>query len=139
MNNSQLQIKKKKKLKHREKIQIRYRAEMESFYYLFLTSQPKPNEVNTQRIYPASSAIPKVRASETIYIPAPQRNFEIKNMEGHEHLWGWSCFGPILDKKLLKRAFLSIENELRKTSRLSPKIVTENRPLFCQKGFAFSI
>ncbi len=130
-------------LTYGDRVQIKYSTEEESFYYLFITSQSRKSCCDTVKISPNKPVVEKnkyqfpsrVKAKTDLYLPSAQKAFVMDSTSGIEHVWGWSCNGPVVSKKRINQIIRQVENSLLEKKVLSKHTITELAPAVCIHGF----
>ena len=144
-----VKIKPNSRLVKGDKVQIRYKSSAESYYYLFLTTHRQNGSVETDMVFPDElSALRQVNRSayfqsrlkseEELHLPSTNTAFILDKNKGMEHLWGWSCFGPVLDHKLVTRIIHRTEAMLKEQPVLTTNRVSQIKPAICHAAFALS-
>jgi len=128
-----------------DQLQILFTPGQESYYYLFFTTQPQKESIKTYLLYPTHLASTKIvnnvkyyaaRVNATVEHRTPK--YDLDSAVGYEHLWGWSCPGPILDTSIKQRAISAIEQHLSASKLLTSKEVAKHMPAMCA-SFALSL
>lgn len=130
-------------------IQIEYVKDEESYHYLFMTSQPISGKMRTRMIFPRSVSARK-KINNLPYLEArsaPREKAQVtvaaalteNEKKGTEHFWGWSCNGPVMEKKIVDRAVKAVENHLKKHKMLTHTVIHTSAPMLCQSSFAMTL
>ena len=130
-------------------LQIQYSSDKESYYYLFLTTQAQSGQITTERLYPSSiGALEKIKTSQwfesrisagNVLILPPDDFFTLDNVAGNEHLWGWSCMGPVTQTTIIQTAIDQLSELLHQTQMPSQDLLAPFVPEICKDVFILSI
>lgn len=131
-------------------LQIQYYSEGESYHYFFFTTQPLRGEIQTFPVFPSAlDAVSedgssryfeaRIPPKEKAYLPGRGQYFTLDAAKGNEHLWAWSCPGPVMDQQLIKRAIENIRSALLQKPSLTEDVVNQSAPSVCRSVLALSV
>lgn len=150
LNGSVFPVASGQRLMEGDHLQIQYLKNEESYYYLFVTTQPRTGGIRTRLITPTSvNAIKRVNgnhyfesqreAKERFLLKLTSEDWMSTNMVGMEHFWGWSCDGPLISEEAVRAAVDRLERYVDLNRVLSDHEVERVAPPLCRSAFSLSV
>jgi len=128
-----------------DQLQMVFTPRQESYYYLFFTTQAQKESIKTYLLYPshldATKIVSKVKYYEARVNAGVEHRtpkYTLDRAVGYEHLWGWSCSGPILDAAVTQGAIHAVKQHLSTSKLLTSNEVAKHMPAMCA-SFSLSL
>jgi len=141
----QSEAKSEDSLSEGDQVQILFLPEKESYFYLFLTTQPQGKPIETAALYPSSLEAVKVEKNTHYYearvkggVEQRTPKYTLDDSVGNEHIWGWSCSGPIVDHSITQQAINAVAKYISTSTPLTSRAIAESAPSICTP-FALSL
>ncbi|MBF0350981.1 MAG: hypothetical protein HQM11_08105 [SAR324 cluster bacterium] len=131
-------------------LQVYYTASQDTYYYMFYTTRPANGVSETYNLFPESVTeveknvlstefISRIKADKQQILPSEREFYELDATLGTEHLWGWSCAGPVTSAETIQQAINQVEAMISSQGTVSTDDIQKIAPPICPSVLALNL